>query len=168
MNLYIPYMYKKNIKDIDYLKLKKNNIKCLLFDLDNTIISYYDNVIKDDIINLFDDLKKDFIVFIFSNSNKKRVSKFNRYLNLDIIYSAKKPLSINFKKVLKNNNLQKSEVAIIGDQLMTDIRGGNNVGIMTILVDPLEKKETIFTKFNRILERHILKKNQLKRGSYYD
>ena len=38
MNKYVPNMYKKNINDIDYEKLKNLNIKCLMFDLDNTLL----------------------------------------------------------------------------------------------------------------------------------
>ena len=34
-----PDMYQKNIYDIDYKKLNSIGIKCLLFDLDNTIIT---------------------------------------------------------------------------------------------------------------------------------
>ena len=37
MKLFLPNIYKKNIYDIDYDKLKKMGITCLVFDLDNTL-----------------------------------------------------------------------------------------------------------------------------------
>lgn len=37
MSKYLPDIYRKNIFDIDYNKLKKKGIKCLIFDLDNTL-----------------------------------------------------------------------------------------------------------------------------------
>lgn len=170
--LYKPSMYKKNIKEINYSKLKEQGIKCLLFDLDNTIVNYYNPIVDKETINFFKDLKKDFIIYIFSNSPKKRVLKINKYLNLNVVSFALKPLSFNFKKVIKKHNLKNDEVVIIGDQLMTDIKGGNTAKIMTILVDPIEEKELTITKFNRILEKYQLNKlsksNQLKRGKYYE
>ena len=43
MKRIIPDMYKKNIYEINYEKLKKMGKKYLFFDLDNTIISYLQN-----------------------------------------------------------------------------------------------------------------------------
>ena len=39
-DLLIPDIYDQSIYTINYKKLKKNGIKCLLFDLDNTIAPY--------------------------------------------------------------------------------------------------------------------------------
>ena len=41
IELYKPDMYKKDIYSIDYKKLKSYGIKCILFDLDNTLVPYY-------------------------------------------------------------------------------------------------------------------------------
>ena len=40
MELYVPDVYKKSIYDINYNLLKEKGIKCLLFDLDNTLVPY--------------------------------------------------------------------------------------------------------------------------------
>ena len=40
MDKFIPDMYYKSIYDINYKKLLKMNIKCIVFDLDNTVASY--------------------------------------------------------------------------------------------------------------------------------
>ena len=51
------------------------------------------------------------------------------------------------------------KVAVIGDQVFTDVRGGNKVGMKTILVKPLsEKKDYMVTKILRNNEKKILKK----------
>lgn len=69
-------------------------------------------------------------------------------------------------------NFDLSEVAIIGDQLFTDILGGNRVGIKTILVNPMSKKDMPLTLIFRILERGQFKKFKkrgiLKLGEYYE
>ena len=61
---------------------------------------------------------------------------------------------------------------MIGDQIPTDIYGGNRMGIFTILVKPISNKETLPTRIDRIFENIIIKKlekrNIFKRGKYYE
>ena len=174
MENFIPDMYQKSIYHIDYDKLQENGIKCLLFDLDNTCVPFKDKEPNKKLIDLFDNLKDmDFKVILFSNSNKKRLTPFKKGLNVDCLPSARKPFSKNFKKVLKLFDYSLSEVAIIGDQLYTDILGGNRVGIMTILINPMSKDDGLFTRMvNRPLEkrkrRKLANKGLLVRGKYYE
>ncbi len=53
-------------------------------------------------------------------------------------------------------NLKKEETVIIGDQLLTDILGGNRLGLHTILVVPVASSDGFFTQFNRKIERKIM------------
>ena len=73
IELFKPDMYVKDIYAIDYKKLKSYGIKCILFDLDNTLVPYYKKKptrkLKDFIENLKD---IGFKVIIFSNSNSIR------------------------------------------------------------------------------------------------
>ena len=80
---YLPDIYKKNIFDINYNKLKKKDIKCLIFDLDNTLALIDSNRAEDNVKKLITDLKKSFIVVIVSNSPKRRVSSFGKALEVD-------------------------------------------------------------------------------------
>jgi hypothetical protein len=165
-------MYKKNLKDIDYAKLKKLNIKCLLFDLDNTLLKVNKIIPKKEIFDLIKALKRDFKIFIVSNnSHKKRLSKVAEYLGVDYVRFALKPFSRGFRKVSKKYYFAKEEMCIIGDQIMTDVLGGNRYGIYTVLVDPLSKEELKVTGINRFLERRKLKKLEkmglFKKGEYY-
>ena len=165
-----PNMYKKNIFDINYDKLKENNIKYLFFDLDNTIIPYTEDVPDQKIIDLFENLKKDFTCFLFSNSLSKRVINVKNILNIDIYYNSMKPLKKNYIKVMKKYDYTKC--AFIGDQIMTDVLGAKRNNMYIILVDRLDKKEPITTKFWRLLERivlnHMRKKNLFIKGNYYE
>jgi len=173
MEHYIPDMYQESIFTIDYNLLKTRGIKCLLWDLDNTIALVGASKPSKPVIDLFEKLKKQkFKLILFSNSNKKRLEPFKKILKVDCSYSCKKPKKGKFLKVIEMFNYKLSEVAIIGDQIMTDVVGGNRVGITTILIKPLSKKDGFWTKFNRMRERKILKKlskkNILKRGHYYE
>lgn len=173
MNYFFPDMYQKSIYVINYSKLKENGIKCLLFDLDNTCVPYVDRVPTRKLKDLFDKLQDDgFKLIIFSNSPKKRLMPFKKELNVDCCSKANKPRKKKFIKILKTYNYDLSDVAIIGDQLMTDIYGGNKVGITTILVNPMSDIDMPFTKIHRFMEKKkinkMTKQGIFKVGSYYD
>ena len=174
MDKFIPDMYQKSIYHIDYDKLQDNGIKCLLIDLDNTCVPYKDKEPNKKLIDLFETLKDmDFKIIIFSNALKRRIKPFKDILNVDCLARANKPYKKNFLKVIKLFNYDLSEVAIIGDQLYTDILGGNKVGIKTILVNPMSNDDMFVTRFiYRPLEKRIYKKltskNILIRGKYYE
>lgn len=168
----IPKEYKKSILDINYKKLKQKGIKCLLLDLDNTLIVVDKKEFDFHIKEKLQQLKKDFKILVVSNNFHFRIKPFCDKIDTDFISFSMKPLSKGFRQVEKKYGYQKNEICMIGDQLISDILGGNRFGIMTILVDPLSKKDLKITKINRILEKRILKKlehnGQLERGSYYE
>lgn len=173
MNNFYPDIYQKSIYTINYQKLKENGIKCLLFDLDNTCVPYVDKTPTKKLIKLFEELEEqDFKVIIFSNSPKSRLEKFKKILSVDCCYSAGKPRKTKFLKVLKIYNYDITEVAIIGDQLVTDVLGGNRVGITTILVNPMSEIDMPLTKIYRFIEKRkinkMTKQGIFKVGRYYD
>lgn len=173
MNYFYPDIYAKSIYDINYDKLIDRGIKCLLFDLDNTCIPYVDKKPTKELKELFDKLKDmGFKVIIFSNSPRKRLAPFKKYLNVDCSAKSGKPRKRKFLKILQIYNFNLPEVAVIGDQLVTDIYGGNRVGITTILVNPISNIDMPFTKIHRLIEKKKIKKMAkegiFKLGEYYD
>lgn len=169
---FYPKMYQKSIQDINYKKLKKLGIKCLVFDLDNTIALIDQHVITDEAKKILIDLKKDFKVVIISNNITPRVKKYADYLECDFVANASKPLTKGYKRISKKYNFKPNEMCMIGDQVVTDIYGGNRYGMFTILVDPLGKKDLKITSLNRFIEGKILKKYEekgiMKKGVYYE
>lgn len=173
MEQYIPDVYQKSIYTINYEKLKDRGIKCLLFDLDNTISPVGIKTPSAKTKDLFQELKKmNFKIIIFSNSGPKRLEPFKEELQVEVHPHSMKPLKKNFIKIMNKHNLKDSETAIIGDQFLTDIIGGNKVGITTILVNPIGLKDFFFTKINRLREKRIINKLGQKllfiKGRYYD
>ena len=170
---FIPDMYQKSIYTINYEKLKADGIKCLLFDLDNTCAAYSVKKPTEKLTNLFQELKeKGFKIIIFSNNTKRRIEPFKNSLVVDASAKSGKPRKKKFIKIITKFNFDISEVGIIGDQLFTDIYGGNRVGIKTILVNPISKEELLHTKIIRIFENKIYRKlsnkNILVKGKYYE
>ena len=173
MEKYIPDIYIKSIYYIDYEKLKDRGIKCILFDLDNTIAPLSLKKPNKKIKDLFKKLKElGFKLIIFSNSGKTRLKPFKDELEVDCAFSCKKPSRNKFDLILKEYKFEISEIVIVGDNIITDILGGNKVGITTILVNPISAKEKLTTKICRIYEKKIInklsKKELFYRGKYYE
>lgn len=173
MEKYVPDIYQKSIYAINYDLLYSRGIRCLLFDLDNTIVPVTVKEPNKKVKELFDSLKmKGFKIIIFSNNHKSRVKNFKEELDVDCCVNAMKPLKRKYKKIIQTYNLEESQIACIGDQLLTDIKGGNKMGLTTILVNPVGVNEKFFTKINRYFEKKILRNlrdNDLfAKGKYYE
>ena len=172
MDIFVPDIYAQSIYTIDYKKLKKRGIKCLLFDLNNTLASYEVEYPDDKLREKMFELEKNFRVVIVSNSNKNRLRPFKEKLNLDTSFSSKKPSTKKLKKIINLFNLKDTEVAMIGDVLLTDIYGGNKMNFTTILVNPISEEEPFLVRIARHFERKIIKKLNKKgilfKGEYYE
>lgn len=171
MKKFIPDMYKKNIYEINYDKLKKMGKKYIFFDLDNTLISYLENTPTMENKKLFEKLRKmNFEVFIFSNSHKERLKPFEEELNVIALSGNMKPLKKGYKKVL--SKYDKDKCVFIGDQIMTDVIGAKRNDLYVIFLDRINNKEPIYTKFWRFFEYFVLRKYERKKylikGKYYD
>ena len=172
MDIFVPDMYQQSIYTINYKKLKKNGIKCLLFDLNNTLASYEIDYPDNKLRELIHGLERDFKVIIVSNSSKTRVRPFKEKLNVDSSFSSKKPLKNKFKKIMNLYNYKDTEIAMIGDELLTDIFGGNRMNFTTILVNGISETEPFHTRVSRFFEKGIIKKLNKKgilfKGEYYE
>ncbi|NLG82441.1 MAG: YqeG family HAD IIIA-type phosphatase [Bacilli bacterium] len=162
MSIFIPHEYHKSIHDIDLLKLYENGKRLILTDLDNTLVSYAEPIPTEE-IRAFKK-KCDEIgltLVIISNNNEKRVKRFADELGVPYLAKALKPLKRGYRKLTLGYS--NDEVAIIGDQVLTDIVGGKRMGFYTILVDVIDyKTESWKTRFNRFFERLIIKKYNIK------
>jgi HAD superfamily phosphatase (TIGR01668 family) len=167
---FYPNAYKKTIFDIDFNQLKSEGIQHILIDLDNTLIPYDQHLPSQEIKDLLKDIEAmNLNVVIISNNKQKRVQTFCDQMDCRFIFSAKKPLKFGFKKALKLlGKPSPSTVALIGDQFMTDVFGGNRMGFYTIVVDAIKRRtEKWYTKLNRRLERKMLKRLEKKDPNFY-
>jgi len=164
-----PKVYVDSICNIDLKKLKKTKkIKGIIVDLDNTLVAWGKKEVSQKIIDWVNEAKKlELKICIVSNTNSKRVAELAKIF--DIPYHSKyfKPFSVAFNNGLKILDTKKSETAVIGDQIFTDIWGGNRLKLLTILVTPIVKKDSIGTFLHRNLEKIIisfwLRKNIIKK-----
>lgn len=154
-----PDLYLNSIYEIDFEKLKILGIKGLIADLDNTLVAWNEEDISKRLGKWFNQAKKHGIaICVVSNNRSSRVYTFAENFDIPAIPKARKPRRKSFNRALEILNLSPREVAVIGDQMFTDVLGGNRVGLFTILIRPITDKEFIGTKFMRKIERHFLKK----------
>lgn len=159
-----PDAYYESIFKINIEDLKESGIKGMIVDIDNTIVPWNDKKLSDEVFNWFKNLiEEGFRLCLISNGMTKRVEYFSNQLDIPAIGTAVKPRKKAFKKALKILGLRKEKIAVVGDQIFTDVLGGNRMGFMTILVDPLNKNEFITTKIMRFIEKIVF-----NRGMYHD
>ena len=172
MHKFKPTMYRKNIFEIDYKKLKELGITCLVFDLDNTLGLISEKECPRKTKKLIKELQEDFLVLISSNNTGERLKPYLEDLGVGGVAWSMKPSTRGLRKIKKDYKLKKKEMVMIGDQMVTDVFAGNRFRIMTILVDPLGEKDLKITGLNRKIEsaiiKHYVKRNVFERGKYYE
>ena len=157
-----PNIYLNKVEDITIQTLIKNKIKLLILDVDNTLIDYYKNL-SENVINWAKEMKGQGIkLYILSNTNnEEKVKAVAKKLDVKYKHFAMKPLKRGFRYVQKETNIKQENIAVVGDQILTDVLGGNRNKMFTILVDPIdEEKEYWYTAWKRPIENKI--KNRYK------
>ena len=170
---FIPTIYKETVFDVDYTKLYESGVRLILTDLDNTLVSYKENEVTQELLSFIESRKNEGfeIMIISNNSSEKRVKDFAEKLNIKYLSKAMKPLKGGFKKILKKASRKYSpnEVVAIGDQLMTDVFAANRMNYTSILVKAIDRKtEKWTTRFNRMLEKHVLNRIMKKHPTLYE
>ncbi len=156
-----PKEYLSSVKDIDIDFLKEHNIKGLIVDVDNTLISL-DKRMPTGIAEWAKKMKQnDIKICILSNSNKiEKVEAVAKMLEVPYIFFGKKPLKSGFLRAKNILKLNEENIAVVGDQIFTDIIGANRCNMFSILVKPIEEKDYLITRIKRPLEKLIIKKYQ--------
>ncbi|MEW9675835.1 YqeG family HAD IIIA-type phosphatase [Lentibacillus sp. L22] len=155
---FLPNQHVKSVFDIHPDVLKQQGIKGIITDLDNTLVAWNVKDATPEIIQWFQLMKENNIkVTIISNNNEERVKIFSQPLDIPFLFRAKKPLGRAFKSAAKTMKLNKNEIVVVGDQLLTDVLGGNLCGFHTILVVPIVHSDGKLTRINRKFERRILR-----------
>ena len=163
-----PKQHFNNVREIKIEFLKENQIKALILDVDNTLIDF-DRNLAEETIQWAEDLKEQGIkLYILSNSNKKeKVKTVAEKLKIEYEYFGKKPLKTGFKKVQKKLDEKAENIGVVGDQIFTDVLGGNICKMFTILVEPIAEKDIWITLLKRPIENAIKNRyKKTKEGEY--
>ena len=158
-NWFMPDKIYNNVYEIDFDGLMRKNITGLIFDIDNTLVSYRQPEPTAEVTGLMRGLReKGFGVCFVSNNTKARVDLFNRGFNFPAFAEAGKPGRKYMRRALDALGVTGAQAAMIGDQLFTDVCAGKRVNALALFVTPIEPVETLFFRAKRALEKPIIRK----------
>jgi len=155
---FFPEKYVDSVYAIDVENLKNQKIEAVIFDIDNTLVPYFIPNANEKIKGLFSKIKESGLkVGVLSNNKERRVSLFCRDLNIEYVHKAGKPGVKGLGRLIKKLGVKNHKnTVIIGDQVFTDVLCGNRMGIHTILVKPISKKDEFGTWLKRGVESIII------------
>jgi uncharacterized protein len=165
-DLLYPRIFADSLLDIPLGLLREQNIVAFIVDLDNTITEWNSNVISLEIEAWFRSIQtQGFKACILSNNGELRIKSVADRLGIPFIHRAAKPRRGAFLRAIYIMGVTASQTAVIGDQIFTDILGGNRAGLFTILVNPIARREFLGTKINSLLELLVLKQQRRKNST---
>jgi HAD superfamily phosphatase (TIGR01668 family) len=155
--LFYPDVYFSSAYNIEPQFLKNHNITNLIVDIDNTLSKWGS---KEPDVRVCEWIKTmrnhGFNICILSNSSNRRVKKYCLNLDVTFVKNVRKPLRSSFNKAVKLLGGENYNTCVIGDQIFTDILGGNSCRLFTILVAPIDKNEFLLTRILRKIENRII------------
>jgi len=155
-NRFYPDEWVDSTYSIDFEALYKRGYRGILFDIDNTLVPH-GKPADEKVRTLFKKLNLlGFKCCLISNNKEERVAVFNKDIQADFIFKARKPLSESYLKAMEILGTNIKNTVFIGDQLFTDVYGAKRIGIYNILVKPINPKEEIQIVLKRYLERIVL------------
>lgn len=151
-----PSAHFDKVEQITTEFLQEHKINALILDVDNTLIDYQRKM-GESIVEWAKEIKSQGIkLYILSNTNhKEKVEEVAKRLEIPYRNLAKKPFRAGFLKVQKELQEKPENIGVVGDQIFTDIMGGNRCHMFTILVEPIDKKDFWYTAWKRPLENKI-------------
>ncbi|MEN6355471.1 MAG: YqeG family HAD IIIA-type phosphatase [Armatimonadota bacterium] len=160
LELFRPDQYVRNVSEIDLAALKQDGFRALMLDLDNTLLPWASSQVPESSRRWIESAKAVGMgLCIVSNThNPKRLNAVARELGISCVFRALKPRPHCFERALKMLGCKAENCVVVGDQLLTDILGGNWACMHTILVEPMHPKEFIGTKLSRLIERWIMRR----------
>ncbi|QGG46600.1 YqeG family HAD IIIA-type phosphatase [Heliorestis convoluta] len=161
MKLLRPTQQVDTVPDVDIAALADKGVKGVIIDLDNTLTEWNKYDLCPTIGQWLHKLEKEGIkVCILSNNGERRVQQFAESCQIPYISRARKPRRRGFQQAMKLLGTSAQETAVIGDQIFTDVLGGNRMGLHTILVNPISRREFVGTRLVRTIEKLVLRQRR--------
>lgn len=138
--------------------LASRGIRGLLVDLDDTLLPAAAQGVEDSVYEWLESLVGAGVrVAILSNGERARVGAVAERAGVPALALAGKPFRYAFRRALRLLDLPPGHVAMLGDQLFTDVWGAKSAGLLAVLVEPLSPGKLPHTRLARRLERWVLK-----------
>ena len=166
MALLVPdYMF-RDVTHISLGFLREKGIKGLVLDVDNTLTGHGSQELGGDVAAWLEGMRAAGIrLMLASNNTKGRVRPFAEKLGLEYESFCCKPLPLWLLGAKRRWGLAKKEIALVGDQLFTDLLAGSLYGARVLVVRPLYEDIKPGVRFKRHLEKPFLLRYYKKGGT---
>ena len=113
----------EKFEDVTPTLLKKEKVKLLLCDLDNTLRLHSEKEPADELADWVEECRAAGvkIVIISNNGRKKMMQKFCEPIGVDCVWWAKKPLSTKLTETMEKYKVKPEQTAMLGDKITTDV-----------------------------------------------
>lgn len=157
MSLFTPDRYYTSVEAIDLEDLRSLGVRALMLDLDNTLLPRDTGEIRAELREwAVRTASAGFAMCLVSNNWHERVHAIADQLGIPLVARAIKPLPYAFRRAMRLLGVQPSDCAVVGDQIFTDVLGGNLIGATTVLVEPLSRSDLPHTLLLRLIEARIM------------
>ncbi len=131
----------ERFEDVKPAFLKKEGIKLLLCDLDNTLRLHSEKEPAEELAEWISDCKKAGIkiVVISNNGRKKMMKKFCKPIDVPCVWWAKKPMSTKLTEAMEKYHFKPEETAMLGDKWSTDVPAAKFAKIRSFKVEHRKK-----------------------------
>lgn len=156
----IPLYHYDRIENITAKDIRSWGVEAIALDIDNTICYDATKRFIGNSRQWVEDLKKSGIpIVIVSNAGKRRAIKIAKMLSLPCVPLANKPKKEPFYKAADLLNVDVCKIAFIGDQIFSDVKGANEVGAVSVYVEPPSREIVFyfFYRYRRYKEKPIIK-----------
>ena len=161
--LFKPTFWLKSVLQIDAEFLEKNNVKALVLDLDNTLSMHGNPAEEAGVMEWLEEMRRLGVKMrIVSNNTNKRVAPLAGKLGLEFTANGAKPLPFGISKAMRAMAADKKTTLVVGDQIFTDVMGGNLKGVRTVLVEPFHLEKTWTFRLKRKVESIVFHRDYSK------
>jgi uncharacterized protein len=166
LQAFCPHRMVPAVTEVTPEELRANGVRGVILDLDNTLVRWQKEEISEVALAWLATLKAEgFQLCILSNSIlSRRSERIAERLGCPNVRRARKPSRSGFHRAMEAMGTTPETTAIVGDQMFTDILGGNRSGIYTIMVNPIHPHEFAYTRFVSRPPERFLQKLIKRRG----
>ncbi len=157
IDLFLPDLICERVFDIPFDRFFQKGISVVVFDIDNTLVSYETPDPTEPICALLKGLEEKGIrLALVSNNSPERVARFNEQLGLFAVPHSHKPLKRALAPVLSHFAVSPEKVLLVGDQLLTDVLCARLCRAHAVTVHPIKRKENLFFRIKREIEKPLI------------
>ena len=156
-----PTFIAPRLTDVPLHLLTNRGIRALILDVDNTLAHHGQRSLAEGVGEWVGAARAAGLkLMILSNNKGARVAPVAEALGVPFQSWGLKPLPFRVWRCIRRMGATRAQTALIGDQVFTDVLGGNAAGITTVLVAPFELENGPFFRLKRWMEQKIIWNSQ--------